>query len=111
MTTVYMAANGKRGMSHISELTYHKSHYLASLIERVPGYSLPIDGTFFQEFVVQCPLPVAETNARLLEKKIIGGLDVGDRVSNGMLVCATEVNSREETEAFANALSEIGNGA
>ena len=111
MATVYMAANGKRGMSHISELTYHKSHYLASLIEKIPGYSLPIEGTFFQEFVVRCPLPVAETNARLLERKIIGGLDVGDIVPNGMLVCATEVNSREETEAFAKALAEIGSGA
>ena len=72
---------------------------------------MPIEGTFFQEFAVQCPLPVEETNARLLERRIIGGLDVGDKVPNGMLVCATEVNSREEIEAFAKALSEIGSVA
>ena len=46
-----------------------------------------------------------------MERKIIGGLDVSEIVPNGMLVCATEVNSREETEAFAKALAEIGSGA
>ncbi len=108
MTTVYMAANGKRGLRHISELTYHKSHYAASLIEKIPGYSLPMDGPFFQEFVVSCPLPPAELNERLLEHKIIGGLDVSENAPNGMLLCVTEVNSRDEIERLAAALEEIG---
>ena len=111
MTTVYMAANGKRGLRHVAELTYHKAHYAASLIEKIPGYSLPIDGAFFQEFVVGCPAPPAELNERLLERKIIGGLDVSEQVPNGMLVCVTEMNSREEIERLADALAEIGGGA
>ena len=36
MTTVYMAANGRHGMRQIAELTYHKAHYLASLIADIP---------------------------------------------------------------------------
>ena len=108
MSTVYMAANGKRGMRHIAELTYHKAHYAASLIEKIPGYSLSIDGTFFQEFVVRCPMPPAQINEQLLERKIIGGLDVSDQTPDGMLVCVTEMNSREEIETLATALSEIG---
>ena len=32
MTTVYMAANGRHGMRQTAELTYQKSHYLASLM-------------------------------------------------------------------------------
>ena len=108
MSTVYMAANGKRGMRHIAELTYHKAHYAASLIEKIQGYSLPIDGTFFQEFVVRCPMPPAQINEQLLERKIIGGLDVSDQTPDGMLVCVTEMNSREEIETLATVLSEIG---
>ena len=108
MTTVYMAANGKRGMRHIANLTYQKAHYLASLIQDIPGYSLAHDGVFFQEFAVSCPLPPSEINKRLLDYKIIGGLDISDRIPNGMLVCATEVNTREEIEALAAALAEIG---
>ena len=108
MTTVYMTANGRRGLRHIAELTYHKSHYAASLIEKIPVYSLPMNGPFFQEFVVSCPLPPAELNERLLEHKIIGGLDVSDQVPNGMLLCVTEVNSRDEIERLVTALEEIG---
>ena len=63
-------------------------------------------GTFFREFVVECPLPVAEINEFLLDRKIIGGLDIGEQVPNGMLVCCTEMNTREEIEAFAGALAE-----
>ena len=108
MSTVYMAANGKRGMSHIAELCYHKAHYAASLIGQIPGYSLPIEETFFQEFVVQCPIPPAQVNERLLDHRIIGGLDVSTHYPNGMLLCVSEVNSREEIEGLASALSEIG---
>ena len=108
MSTIYMASFGKRGLRHIAELCYHKSHYAAELIADLPGYSLPMDGTFFQEFVVSCPAPPSEINERLLERKIIGGLDVSSQVPNGMLVCVTEMNSRQEIEELARALSEAG---
>ena len=108
MSAVYMAAQGKRGLRHVAELCYHKAHYAASLIQDIPGYSLPIDGTFFREFVVRCPKPPEETNRLLLERGIIGGLDVSNQVPNGMLICCTEVNSGEEIDSLARALAEIG---
>ena len=108
MSTVYMASLGKRGMRRVAELCYHKAHYAATLIDQIPGYSLPIAGTFFQEFVVQCPLPPSEINERLLDHVIIGGLDISSQVPNGMLVCVSELNSRHEIERLASALTEIG---
>jgi len=57
--------------------------------------------------VVRCPRPVAEINRALLERSIIGGLDVSDRVENGMLVCVTEMNSREEIDRLVAALSSV----
>ncbi len=77
------------------------------MIEKIPGYSLPIQGTFFQEFVVQCPRPPSEVNAGLLEQGIVGGLDVSDSVPNGMLLCVTEMNSRREIDSLARALAEM----
>lgn len=111
MSAIYMAAQGKKGLRHTAELCYHKAHYLASLIEDIPGYSLPIQGTFFREFVAQCPRPPAEINEKLLEYKIIGGLDVSGQIENGLLLCCTDLNTRGQIEALANALSEIGGGA
>lgn len=105
--TVYMAAMGRRGLRQLAELCYHKAHYAASLIETIPGFSLPFEGNFFNEFTVTCPAPPAEINLRLLEKKIIGGLDVSQLSPNGMLVCVTEMNTREEIETLASVLSEF----
>ncbi len=103
----YLACLGRAGLRRIAELTYHKAHYAASLIERIAGYELPLDGTFFQEFVVRCPIEPAEVNRRLLERGIIGGLDVSNLVPNGLLLCVTEMNTREEIEALASALEEV----
>ena len=109
MATVYMVAQGSRGLRHIANLCYQKAHYAASEISRLPGYSLALgDRPFFREFVVSCPLPVSEISDGLLARRIIGGLDVSDRFPNGMLVCVTEMNSREEVDRFVEALAQIG---
>jgi glycine dehydrogenase subunit 1 len=106
--TVYLAAVGKRGLQRIAEVCYQRAHYAAERIAALPGYSLAFDAPFFKEFTVHCPRPPAEVLARLLERGIIGGLDVSDRVENGLLVCVTEMNTREEIERLVGALAEAG---
>ncbi len=106
--TVYLATVGKHGLRQIAEACYHKAHFAAELIGTLPGYSLASDRPFFHEFAVRCPRPPAEVNRHLLERDIIGGLDVSDVVENGMLLCVTEVNTREEIERLVEALGEAG---
>ena len=105
-STVYMAAMGKQGLRQAAELCYHKAHYAAGLIDSLPGYSVSSDKVFFNEFVVNCPKPASQINGELLERNILGGLDISDRVENGMLVCVTEMNTREEIDALASALEQ-----
>ena len=151
-STIYLSALGKQGLRQVAELCYHKAHYTAERIAQLPGYSLPLEGTFFQEFVVQCPAPPSAINRRLLELNILGGLDIsgppynppqippsplyergvrGDSrgvppyqgrestyvppyeggttggLSNYMLLCVTEMNSREDIEALLAGLAEF----
>ncbi len=106
-STIYLAAMGKHGLRQVAELCYHKAHYAAAQIGALPGYSLPIDGPFFQEFVVQCPAAPAEINRKLMEQNILGGLDVSGQIANGMLLCVTEMSSREDIDALVAALSEF----
>ena len=108
MATAYVAAMGKTGMRGVAELCYQKAHYAADQIARLPGYSLPVEGEFFHEFAVQCPLPPDRINKFLLERKIIGGYDLSHRIPNTMLLCATEMNPREEIDALVAALDEVG---
>ncbi len=104
-STIYLAAMGRQGLRQVAELCYHKSHYAASAISDLDGYSLPQSGEFFQEFVVTCPEAPAKINRRLMERNILGGLDVSDRFENGMLLCVTEMNSREDIDLLVDALS------
>ena len=104
-STIYLAAMGRQGLRQVAELCYHKSHYAASSIGDLDGYSLPQSGEFFQEFVVTCPEAPAKINRRLMERNILGGLDVSDRFENGMLLCVTEMNSREDIDLLVDALS------
>ena len=105
--TVTIASLGKAGLKQVAELCYHKAHYAASLIEQVPGFSLLQNGTFFKEMVVKCPGNPTRINQRLLESGIIGGLDISDIMTNCMLLCVTEMNTRDDIDALVKVLSEF----
>ena len=104
-STIYLAAMGRHGLRQVAELCYHKAHYAASTIAGLDGYSLAQSGPFFQEFVVSCPESPGKVNRRLMERNILGGLDVSDRFENGMLLCVTEMNSREDIDQLVDALA------
>ena len=106
-STIYLAAMGKQGLHQVAELCYHKSHYAAAKIAELPGYSLPIDSPFFQEFVIQCPISPANINKKLMDRNILGGLDVSEQIQNGMLLCVTEMSSQDDIDALVTALSEF----
>ena len=106
-STIYLAAMGKQGLRQVAELCYHKSHYAATKIAELPGYSLPIDSPFFQEFVIQCPVSPTDINKKLMEENILGGLDVSEQIQNGMLLCVTEMSSQDDITALVAALSEF----
>jgi glycine cleavage system P protein (glycine dehydrogenase) subunit 1 len=108
---IYMAAMGKHGLRTVAELSYHKAHFAARLIAEIAGYEIVFYGPFFKEFVVRCPYPVAEINELLLaEYGIVGGYDLGQEyptLTDHMLICTTEMNTREDIEALAEGLGEF----
>jgi glycine dehydrogenase subunit 1 len=108
LMTTYLAVIGKEGFRKVAELCYHKAHYAASQIAKLSGYTVKSDGPFFHEFLVECPQSPADINRALLDRKIIGGHDLSDRSPNGMLICVTETNTRDEIDALVEALSNIG---
>ena len=107
---------GKNGLRQISELCYHKAHYAADEISNLTGYKVVAPNPFFHEFVIDCPVPVAAVNRILMNQNILGGLDLTNQpfskclpenVVNGMLLCVTELNSRQDIDSLISALREI----
>ena len=113
MVAVYCVTMGPSGLRKVAELSYHKAHYLANVIDELPGWSIANAGdeTFFNEFPVECPIAPSQVNKQLADLGIVGGLDVSDVVPKGMLFCATEMNSRDDIDRLVYALSMIGTGA
>jgi glycine dehydrogenase subunit 1 len=110
MAAMYLAYMGKQGVRDVAELCYNKAHFAAKEIDKLKGYKVVGEGPFFNEFVVQCPKSVAEINQALQKKGILGGYDLEKdypNAKNQMLVCVTEMNSRDQIERLVQALKEI----
>jgi len=107
-TAVYLETLGPRGLRRVAGLCYEKAHHAADRIDALDGFTVERGEPFFHEFVVRTPRDIAATNARLLDRGIIGGLDVtsgpGGDGTPRMLLCVTEMNARAEIDALVEAL-------
>jgi glycine dehydrogenase subunit 1 len=68
------------------------------------------DGPRFHEAVLQLNRNVAEVLEGLARRNIIGGFDLSrhyPELGNALLVCATELRTEEDVQAYARALQEI----
>jgi glycine dehydrogenase subunit 1 len=107
---VYLSLMGKNGLKKVANLCLCKASYLRQRF--ADGAAKGFDVTFgnapiFKEFIVKTPKPPAEINARLAEKNIIGGLDLGrfyPELANHWLLCVTEVSSKEELDTLLSVL-------
>jgi glycine dehydrogenase subunit 1 len=110
IAAMYLAYMGKQGLRQVAELCYHKAHYAAAQIAGLEGYQILNQGAYFNEFVVQCPQPVAKINETLLKKGILGGYELEKDYpdcKNQMLVCLTEMNTRAQIDRFIEALKSV----
>jgi len=108
-TAIYLSVLGKSGLKQVANLCYQKAHYAARELNKIKGYEISSE-TFFHEFVLECPAPVAEINAHLLDEGILGGYDLSQdypSLKNQMLVAVTEMNSKEDIDVFVKILSEV----
>jgi glycine dehydrogenase subunit 1 len=106
-TAVYMATLGKTGMRQIAELCYHKAHYAANEIDRLKGFSVYFEKTFFKEFVVRCPIQPHHINKALFNEGIIGGLDISHILEESILFCVTELNTRQQIDRLVEILKRL----
>ena len=108
--TIYLSLLGQHGLRQVAELCYHKAHYAAGQIAALDGFELWSDSPFFHEFVVKCPIPVAEINEHLLDHGILGGYDLGEEfpdLDDHMLVAVTEMNAKEDIDLLVETLAEV----
>jgi glycine dehydrogenase subunit 1 len=109
--TVYMETMGKKGLQEVAVQNAQKVAYAAKKVSKIEGFSLPFSAPRFNEFVVRSPKNAGVLLEKLrTEKGIIGGLALSRYYSenpNDFLVCATELNTKQQIDNLAEGLKEI----
>lgn len=107
--TIHLALLGRHGLRALALRNVEKAAYLRAQIEATPGLALPFDAPVFHELVVK--LAPGDTAGRALSRcladGILGGLDLGPyapELGPALLVCATELCSRDDIDRLARAL-------
>jgi glycine dehydrogenase subunit 1 len=109
MATIFLTVYGKEGIRELAEHNLAKAAYAAKTLSAQPGAKLLFKGTpHFHEFVLQTQESPAQWSQRLLDDKIVGGIDLSrwyPELKNATLWCATEVMARETIDRAAKVLA------
>lgn len=108
MVGIFLALHGKQGLRKLAELNYSKAAYAKQQIAALDGFELAFAGESFNEFVIRCAEPVADLQQRLEQEGILPGIALAKdypELANGLLVCVTEQNSREQIDRLVTALA------
>jgi glycine dehydrogenase subunit 1 len=109
MATIFLTVYGKEGIRELAEHNLAKAAYTAEVLSSQPAAKLLFNGApRFHEFVLQTSEAPELWGQRLLDEKIVGGLDLGKwypELENATLWCATEMVTREQIDTAARVLA------
>jgi len=109
MATIHLALLGKQGLRKVGELALAKAHYAAASLSKIRGVRLRFAAPFFKEFVLQLPKSPERVVNRLVKERILAGVPLKpfDRsLKDCLLVAVTEKRTRQEIDAYVQALSQ-----
>ncbi len=106
--TIYLATMGKQGLREVALLNLKKADYLKNRLRKIKGYKIRFDADTFNEFVLECPKPAEEIRDALMQDaNILAGVPLKTHYPefpDSLLICATELNTQEEMDRFAEKL-------
>jgi glycine dehydrogenase subunit 1 len=108
--TIYLAAMGKTGLRDCAGHNLARTRELQTRVAALDGFVARFSGNVFNEFVVKVPGSAADVLAKLRERKILGGLDLGrfyPELSDCILMTATEMTTSADIDALVAALPEV----
>jgi glycine dehydrogenase subunit 1 len=109
MATIFLAVYGKEGIRELAEHNLAKAEYAAKTLSAQTGAKLLFNGApRFNEFVLQSQESPAIWSQRLMDEKIVGGIELSrwyPELGNATLWCATEMITREQIDTAAKVMS------
>ncbi len=106
--TVYMSLLGKSGLRRVAEVNTARAHETHEGLMRDAGLAGRFTGPFFNEFVLEVR-DLERSIKRCAAEKIVPGIPLAQcypELPNGLLVCVTEMNEKEEIQRLVETISE-----
>jgi glycine dehydrogenase subunit 1 len=108
MAAVYLSGLGKTGLRRVSTVCNARAEYAKEKIARLGAVKLRFSSPTFNEFVIQVEADSKTLEKRLIEKKIIGGIQMEKfypELKNCILLTFTETNTPEDIDILCDALN------
>jgi glycine dehydrogenase subunit 1 len=108
--TIHMSILGATGLEAVAASSQLQTTKLIEKLTRIKGVKLAFDGYRFHEAVLQLEHKVSAVLDALAERNIVGGLDLSKfypELGNALLVCATEMRTDADLDAYASALAAV----
>jgi glycine dehydrogenase subunit 1 len=106
--TIHLCTLGKVGLRRLAELNLQRATYARQQLAAIPGCRVPFTGPTFNEFVLETPKPAGDLIRQLSAQRLIPGIDLGrfyPERFHQLLMCVTEMNSRDDIDRLCSALS------
>jgi glycine dehydrogenase subunit 1 len=107
MATVYLSGLGKTGLRRVSEICHSRSEYAKEKLSRLEGVTIRFSSPTYNEFVVQLEADSEKVTEKLLEEKIVCGIQLEKfypELGNCILLTFTETNASEDIDTLCKAL-------
>ena len=107
MVTIFLSVYGKQGLRELAIHNLSKARYAARKFVEA-DIPLRFTGPYFNEFVIQSDAG-KETQSRLRDTGIIGGLDLGryyPELAGATLCCVTETATRKKIDTLVQVTAE-----
>lgn len=107
---IYLATLGPVGFREVAERSFNNAHYLFQELLKI-GFQPMFNNPFFMEFPIKTIKPASFYIEHLLKKDILAGFDLLSTypdLRNSLLICATEVFSKDQLDYFVHEMGQLG---
>jgi glycine dehydrogenase subunit 1 len=108
--TIHMSLLGSAGLEKVAAASQTQTSALVDALTRIKGVKLAFTGPRFHEAVLQLDRPAHGVLEALAQRNVVGGFDLAKHypeLGSAVLVCATEMRTQVDIDAYAEALAGV----
>ncbi|UCD00773.1 MAG: aminomethyl-transferring glycine dehydrogenase subunit GcvPA [Promethearchaeota archaeon] len=108
---VYLLAMGRTGLKEVALQNFQKAHFVKKELSKIHGYEILNKKPTYNEFLVKCP-NIKALIKQCKQQNLQPPLDISryyPEMKNVVLVCVTEMNSKDSIDTFIKIAQSISN--